>query len=63
VGSAIASGGLLGLLGPETATVLANAIWRAFVFGIISVIGALLTEILMPEPVSGRSGSNRHPDG
>jgi hypothetical protein len=63
VGSAVASGGLLGLLGSESAAVLATAVWRAFVFGLISIIGALLTEILMPEPVSSRFGSGRHPDG
>jgi hypothetical protein len=51
--SAIVSGALLGLLGTETATVLVNAVWRAFVFGIVSVVGALLAEILMPVPALG----------
>jgi hypothetical protein len=60
--SAAVSGALLGLLGTETATVLVNAVWRAFVFSIVSVVGALLTEILMPVPASGRVGRDRTPE-
>ena len=57
-GSSVLSGMLMGLIGPDTTAVIVNAIWRAFVFAIGSVIGALVAETLMPIPVSGQPQNN-----
>ncbi len=47
-----AMSGLLFTTGPDGISTIAIAgVWRAFVFTIISVLGVLLTEIKMPEPL------------
>jgi len=48
--SAFVSVMVIGPAGPDAPAILVNGLWRAFVFAIGSVIGALLTETLMPVP-------------
>ena len=59
-GSAVASGMMMGIIGPDTMAVFVNAVWRTFVFTIGSVIGALLAEILMPIPVTEQPQDDRY---
>ena len=59
-GSAVVSGMLLGLIGPDTMVVMVNAVWRAFAFTIGSVIGALAAETLMPIPGSNVLADDRY---
>ena len=61
-GSSVISGLIMGFISPDMSEVIVNGVWRAFVFTIGSVIGALIAEILMPIPDSGQPLDNPHQD-
>jgi hypothetical protein len=58
---AILIGILYGIMSPALVSIerigsgdiVINCVWRVFVFSILSVIGMLLTELKLPEPISG----------
>jgi hypothetical protein len=70
VGMAAVSGTLTGLaatllsmliarraLAAETALILIQGVWRVFLFTILSIVGAAVTELTLPEPKYGESGT------